>query len=254
MMSSMINRSCLYGDGFFETIRLRNGQWLLLDQHVNRIRSGIRTFQLHTTHIIDMTWLEKECEKALIELPKESQQNAVVRMDFFRRGERGYVPKDDQMHVLCTVHPFTGKDGIFPEAGEPIGAMIERVQATSSVPAGICRTVCKSQDMFSHLKTTSALTYVQAARECAERDEEDLILLNDAGRVCDFISSSFLAYHHSELIAIPDADGPIRGTMVDHLNELYDVKYRSFRPDQLRQLDMLLRCNSVRGIELVDFA
>jgi len=246
----MENRSRLYGDGFFETIRLRDGEWLCLEEHLIRILAGIDALSFTTTHVIDLKWLESTLNKALDSSDQPSESDLVVRLDFFTTGQRGYVVQDHMMHVEGAVSSIDqAADGVFPNKDEKLDDLLSRVADTDALKYAEASSVAKVFSPTSHLKSTSAITYVRAANECSERSLDDLLILNDKGRACEFISSNLLVLMNGELFAVPGTDGPIEGTMIAYLRKFQEVKFRSFRLDQLAMADMIMRCNSVRGIQ-----
>jgi len=249
----MENRSRLYGDGFFETIRLRNGEWLCLDEHLSRVLAGIDALSFSTKEIIDLEWLKSTLNNALGSSDQSTANDLIVRLDFFTKGERGYAVQDHTMHISATVSAIEkSADGVFPERDESLDDCLSRVAGSASLRYARAESVTKAFSSVSHLKSTSAITYVRAANECAERLLDDLLLLNEKGRACEFISSNLLILMNGELFAIPSADGPVEGTMISHLSKYLNVKFRSFRLDQLAKADMIMRCNSVRGIHRME--
>ena len=53
----IMNRGYLYGDGFFETIRVINGQIPLINQHLERIQEAIKIYKLIPTFRIDEAFI-----------------------------------------------------------------------------------------------------------------------------------------------------------------------------------------------------
>jgi len=243
------NRSYSYGDGFFETIRMRGGNWLYVSQHLERIISGLQALQFSPEFEIDIDWLNQTINGALDSSEFADDQDVVVRLDFYRMGERGYLPSNDSLHTETVVSPIDNStDGIFPDRVEDLGDLIEQMKESDALQFSVASSVMKQSSSVGHLKSTSAITYVQAALENQQRGLDDLLLLNTQKRVCEFISSNILLVFNDELYAVPRSDGPVDGTMISALREKFGMKIRSFRIDQLDRADLILSCNSVRGI------
>jgi len=250
----MQNRSRLYGDGFFETIRLRKGEWLYVNEHLERILAGIETLSFSPTSPIDLEWLESTLNEALGSSDLSSTNDLVLRLDFFVQGEeRGYAVKDHTMYVSSAVRKIEeSSDGIFPRQNEKLDELLSRIANIESLKFAEAKSAVKSFSPVSHLKSTSAITYVQVANECVERDIEDLLILNDKKRAWEFISSNLLVLMNGELFSTQKTDGPVNGTMISYLQKVFHLNFRSFRLDQLAMSDMIMRCNSVRGIHRME--
>ena len=150
------NRSFLYGDGFFESMRWApDGTCKLWNLHWDRLQ--------RTIHALKYPWPgalgQAEFRALLLEkFPKNSDNNLRVKIIFWRQGPGKYAPETSQLAFLLSIESYP-----FPW-----------VQTIESL--GVAKTVCITKHPFSWIKSTSALTYVMASIEREERKLDDLIL------------------------------------------------------------------------------
>ena len=87
--SLQINRSFLYGDGFFETMRFVNQKIVFEEEHWRRIRKSIELLGLNIETIPDRQKLLEEI-KLLVEANKINS-SARIRLTIFRNADRKSV-------------------------------------------------------------------------------------------------------------------------------------------------------------------
>ena len=80
-----MNRGFLYGDGFFETIRVTKNFVPLLEYHVKRIHEALEIYQLEPEFEVDESFIEEICLGY-------KEPEAIVRINFFRDGDGKYLP------------------------------------------------------------------------------------------------------------------------------------------------------------------
>src|SRR5690349_13891777 len=127
---SVFDRSFLYGDGLFESLRVTRGKPFRWWDHMERLRKGGDFLG------IKIPFACKSLEKFAAELIAKNQMpEALLRLTVSRGvGPRGYSPKGaDKPVVVMTLHPFPGALASGParsnnglkhagsETGAPIG-------------------------------------------------------------------------------------------------------------------------------------
>lgn len=159
------NRSFLFGDGFFETIRMsKNGNCLLWPFHWNRI--------LQTRIALNFPWPTEFSETHFQELiysqfPKNATSDYRLKLIFWRQGEGRYLPENCQLAFRLTLEPCS-----FP--------WIQPIQKLGLAQSGWIPT-----HPLSWIKSTSAQVYVAASMERQRGDYDDLILKNQDGFVIE---------------------------------------------------------------------
>jgi len=156
------NRSFLFGDGFFETIRLNhNGIMPLASYHAARIArsaallqfKGLEAFSTDGFHAL------------LRRIPESTDWKGMkLKLVFYRHGTGGYGPEVDcKTMVYATASPLN----------LPFISRIEKVE--------VAETVRIFRSELSDIKSTSALPYVMAGMERKRKACEEIILLSQEG-------------------------------------------------------------------------
>jgi len=164
------NRSFLFGDGFFESMRFYPNQLTeIWPFHWDRIQRSIQALQF--------PWPEEFTESFFIHsikarLPRYSEMDIRVKILFFRIGEGRYTPENCGLAFQLSID----------ECPQPWIQTINRIEKAESVFLG--------KHSFSWIKTTSAQPYVMANLERLQRNLDDLLLCNEQGNVVEGCYSS----------------------------------------------------------------
>jgi len=245
----MLNRSFLYGDGFFETIRKRNGQWTFLSEHLERATRSAR--------ILGMSWPENWNRDWLEHILKENQianaLDSIIRLTFYRAGGGTYAPQSNSIEVHLSAREVEpANDGIFISELSLVNISNQLMNLPTSIFADIYRENKKEINAWSELKTTSSLLFVEASRKSKDLEVDDLIILNQKGLVCECLSSNIVLLFQGQLFSPSSASGPVNGSFLSALKKLIEVKDINIQPEQLRFMDAILRCNAVRGLQRIN--
>lgn len=240
------NRSFLYGDGFFESIRRKAGAWLFLDEHFARMRRASELLSL-IIPFENAEDLARACDQQVLQYPSD----LVLRITVYRIGNGLYAPErpfDTRLHYL--IRPIQVEtDGYFPTEYISTIELLEDIFQLNPIPASISTVVRKPISTFHSIKSTSAGIYTEALIAEKRGHDGEIILVNEHGRICECSSSNLLVQFNGELLTPPPEDGPVRGTFLDWLKSRHKIDLRSFQPEQLYWADALYRCNAVRGIQ-----
>ncbi len=178
------DRGLQYGDGLFETLRVRAGRVRLLDEHLERLSAGSRRLGITLPSI---GRLRRELAAAAA-----GQDEAVLKLIVTRgRGERGYRPTGRERATrILSRWPAP------PSAG-PAGA--------APITVRICRTRLGLNPALAGLKTLNRLESVLARTEWRDpRIAEGLMLDAEGHVVCGTMSNLFL--RHGSVLATPLLD------------------------------------------------
>lgn len=189
---SVFDRSFLYGDGLFETVRIYAGRPFLWTQHLARLREGARFLGIRVpltdTGLTDVA-------TSLIE--RNAMPGSLLRITLSRGvGRRGYSPKgaDDPVLVM-TLHPATDND-----PADPVCWTL--ATASFRLPAG---------DRLATFKTANKLAQVLARAEAEERGADEALLLNTDGRFAEAASSNLFWIEDGVVCTTPLAEGLLAG-------------------------------------------
>lgn len=194
------NRSFRYGDGFFETMKFRDGQIQLADYHFERLFKTLDRLKFQPPSFFTRAYLETQ----IIELVKKNGHHGLsrVRLTIYR-GEGGIYDRINHFpHHLIQTWDLNESNNKINENGLVVDIFQD------------AKKVC---DGFSHLKTNNYLNYAMAAIWAKENHLNDAFLLNPYNRLADAtIANVFII--KDGLIKTPAlSEGPVEGVMRRHL-------------------------------------
>lgn len=189
---SVLDRSFLYGDGVFETLRVRHGRPFRWRQHLERLEAGARMLGIH------LRWTGQELRAQAAELIEaNAAQDSILRLHLSRGvGKRGYSPRGaDQPLLVMTAHP--------PPV-LPAGGMAEFAVVSSPwrLPAG---------DALGRWKSASKLLNVLARKAADEAGADEAFLLDTAGDIIEASGANVFWMRDGRLHTPPLSSGALGG-------------------------------------------
>ena len=232
------NRCFLYGDGLFESIRFQNGTLNYIDDHLERLVSGMFTLGLDTTFFNPL----QICD-LMLELCKQNElKDARVRLTVFREAGGYYKPSSDNTSYLITA-----------EAINPL--LMNKNE--KGVRLGLYSEIRKPINSLSGIKSSNGLLYVLAARYARENNWDDSIILNEHGRICESSNSNlFLVLPNKRILTPPISEGILPGVMRKNLikwlrdNE-YQVDEAIVLTDDFYRAEEVFLSNAIQGVRWV---
>jgi len=184
------DRSFLYGDGLFETIRITNGQPFLWREHLDRLRRGADFLKIPLHNSNDQI---EHATRHL--LAQNDMPEGFVRIHLSRgEGERGYaLPRDPKPTLVITTHKT--------QHTEHPGLRL--ITSTIRVLAG---------DPLSQYKTANRLPNVLARREADADDADEALLLNNFDQIAEASAANIFIVRGRDLITPPISAGALAGT------------------------------------------
>ena len=239
LLISPDNRSFRYGDGFFETMKWKNGQVMLQQLHLERLFHSLELLKFKPPNYFTAEYIIQ----AIQELVKKNQHHnlARIRLTIFR-GEGGiYDHQNHFPHLLIQSWDLNESNNKLNENGLDID---------------IYRLSVKSADHFSSIKSNNYLPYVMAAIWAKEQHLNDAILLNADGNIADATIANVFMVKDGFIKTPPLSDGAVAGVMRRHLlNQLnhlgYEVQETSIAPADLLQASEIFLTNAIYGIRWV---
>lgn len=156
------DRGLQYGDGVFETLRVRRGRLRFLDAHLARLATGLERLAIPA---VDVSALRAELEAAATTATRE---DAILKLIVTRgSGPRGYAARGAfTPRRILTLHASPAP--VFPEGG---------------VALRIARLALAEQPALAGLKHLNRLNNVLAASEPEHEHCFDSLLLDSSGLV-----------------------------------------------------------------------
>jgi branched-chain amino acid aminotransferase len=236
---SVDNRSFRYGDGFFETIKVINGQIPLWDYHKTRLNKTLKALQFD----IPSYFTDSYILQLIQELVKRNQHEkcARVRVTIFR-GEGGiYDAINHRPQLLIQSWPLNTQNNLLNENGLVIGLYNDGFKAA---------------DKFANLKTNNYLLYAMAALTVKQSHWNDAIIHNHFGRVADATIANCFLVKDGIIKTPPLSEGPVAGTMraylLEHLQKNnFSFQEKELAPEEIMNADEVFLSNAIYGIRWV---
>ena len=233
------NRGLRYGDGLFETIKMKAGNLVLEDEHFARLWKGMQVLQFTVPKHFNPDKLTAE----VLQIAKKNQQEkaARIRITVFRSDGGLYDAADNFPNYIIETWALPEGDGELNSNG---------------LDLGIYADVKKSCDILSNLKHNNYLPYVMAALQAKKQKWNDAVILNSYGRVCDStIANIFLI--KDEVIYTPAVTegcvaGVMRKFMIDQLAATgFTCIEKAITVDELLNADEVFLTNSIYNLRWV---
>ncbi len=223
------NRAQAYGDSLFETLLLRDGRPLWLDEHLTRLELGARRLQMH----IDMAALRSECDDAIA----AASGRQVLKIHCYRRsGGRGYQAADNNTQRLLSLWPAPASD-CWQRGAKLL----------------LCNTRLGNNPQLAGLKHGNRLEQVLAAAELRDSGCDEGLMLDQSGRIIEGTRSNVFIVERARLLTPSLQSCGIAGIMREKVmqwaaSHAVDCVERSVGPSVLARADEVFLCNSVFGL------
>lgn len=232
------NRSLRYGDGLFETIKFKNDQLILLDEHLSRLWQGLKAFQFEVPKLFNPDFLESEILRLL---QKNNLKEARVRLTVIRGNGGLFDPEKLSPDFIIQTWPLNESNGKWNENG---------------LVVSIYEDIRKSQDRFSNLKHNNFLPYLMGALYAKQEKSNDALILNQLGNLCDSTIANLFIIQDGDILTPPLSEGCIAGTMRNWLirqtkNTAFEILEKPICLESLLQADEVFLTNSIYNLRWV---
>jgi len=233
------NRSFLYGDGFFESIRCINGQPLWIDYHFDRIRRSAQTLRMDLPESLNPENISSLINKLL--KANNHLSGARVRLSFFRESGGFYRPISNGAQFVIESSNLDTPNYMLNKNGFSVGIYNE---------------LTKPVNKLSFLKSSSSLFYVMAGLFCVDNGWAEVIILNEHGYVAEAGSSNIFMVEKGKLLTPALDQGCVDGVMRRIVFDLaldcnLKISECALLPRDLLNADEVFLTNAVRGIQWV---
>ena len=233
------NRSFRYGDGLFESMRVVDGQVMMLSRHLNRLMTGMSVLKLKADSDFSVeVWNDK-----IIKLCEENNclDRARIRLTLYREAGGHYTPTISNIGYL-----------IEAEKNETVFSNVD----AKSLELGLFEEIRKPVNALGGVKTANSLIYVLAGLAKEKAGLDDMVILNESGRVAEVISSNIFTVTNGS-VKTPDLDegcvaGVTRDWLVAKIRELgIEVTETKLRLDDVHAAEEVFVTNAIQGIRRV---
>lgn len=233
------NRGLRYGDGIFETMKMKHGFLILPNEHFARLWKGMQVLQFLIPKHFDPEKLQEE----ILLLAKKNQhdRSARIRITIFRGNGGLYDAHDHHPNYLIQTWGLSEGNGEWNENG---------------LVLGIYDQAKKSCDILSNLKHNNYLPYVMAALEAKKQKWNDAVVLNSYGRVCEATIANIFIIKNEIIYTPPLSEGCVAGILrkflIDTLKAAgFDCTEKAILTEELLGADEVFLTNSIYNIRWV---
>lgn len=242
---SASDRGLNYGDGLFETLRIRRGQIRFWQAHMDRLELGCHQLGIDRPN---QALLLREVQTVIAGRPDCVVKIVITRGVPDARVSRGYAPPAD-----CPVTRIVSAH-VLPPGVETDVEGVSSPEDRSHSPAGLRVRLCKlrlaNQPLLAGIKHLNRLEQVMARSEWDDPEISEGILMDEEDNVvCGTASNIFLVSAGQMLTPRLDRCG-VRGVMRAEILKAFASRceQRRISLDMLQEADEVFLCNSVRGI------
>jgi len=224
---SVNDRAFAYGDGVFTTGKVYNGNLLMLEQHISRLKASC---ELLSILCVDYVAIKNE----IINVTARFQE-AVLKVTISSgQGGRGYSRKGcSKPTVFVKVSEFPTHYNDWKQSGINLGVGIHKL--------GI-------NPLLSAVKHLNRLEQVFIRAELDELAFDDLLVSNINNEVIETSCANVFWFHNDELYTPVIEDSGVAGLMRQEILNSMKVNIVKAKLAEISQCSAMFICNSVMGI------
>jgi branched-subunit amino acid aminotransferase/4-amino-4-deoxychorismate lyase len=236
---SVNNRSYLYGDGLFETIRVFNGKLINFENHFKRLKDGSEVLKIRMPNSFTEEFFKEKIEELLTKSKIET--GGRVRLSLDRMAGGNYVPESNEATFSIDVKPIEDADFVLNSKGIEVDIYSEHK---------------KTRSKLSNIKTKNGLIYVLAGIHAKEKNLDNMLLMNDDMGIIESSSSNLFVVSNGVLYTPGLEDGCLAGTMRMQIINLaltngVKVYECSILPQNLLSADEVFLTNAIDGVKWI---
>ena len=232
------NRSFLYGDGVFETLKIVNNKILFFEDHYFRLMASMRIVRMEIPMTFTMEYLEEQILKLVGVLAIKDA--ARVRFTVFRNEGGFYLPNDNSISFVIQASKL-----------ENIRYKIPKIQ----FEVDLYKDFIVPRQLLSTLKTANKITHVTASIFAKENQLDSTLLINETKNVIEAANGNLFMLMGNKLITPPISEGCLNGIMRKQIISLakqidsVEVIEAAISPFDLQKADELFITNVIVGIQ-----
>jgi branched-chain amino acid aminotransferase len=232
------NRSFLYGDGVFETLKIVNQKVLFLEDHYFRLMASMRIVRMEIPMNFTMEYLETQILNTAI--VNKCSDSARVRITVYRNEGGYYLPETNQISFIIQA--------------TSLSTSLYSYEAIS-YEVDLYKDFYIAKQLLSTLKTTNKIIHVTGSIFAKENGFQNCLLLNDEKNVVEALQGNIFMLMNGKLITPPITDGCLNGIMRKKIISLaksienIEIIEASISPFDLQKAEELFTTNVIKGIQ-----
>jgi branched-chain amino acid aminotransferase len=233
------NRSYLYGDGVFESIRVFNGKAINVENHILRLLAGAKAIKMRPATYLTVDFFQEKINE-LIQL-SDIKEGGKCRISLDRVSGGAYRPESNEVNFFIDIYPYDCNNFELNSKGIEVDQFMD---------------IKKHINPISNFKTKSGLIYVLAAIHASEKNLDDMLILNEKNGIIESSSCNLFIVSNGVLYTPGLDEGCLAGTMRMQVINLalangIKVYESSIVPQNLLAADEIFFTNAIRGINWV---
>lgn len=235
---SVSNRSFLYGDGVFETLKVVNNRILFFEDHYFRLMASMRIVRMQIPMSFTLEYLEEEILK--LATVNNVQDAARIRFTVFRNEGGFYAPTDNTISFIIQATAL--EQTKYQSAKKPF-------------EVDLYKDFIVPKQLLSTLKTASKITHVTASIFAKENHLDSTLLINEDKNVIEAANGNLFMLMGNQLVTPPISEGCLNGIMRKQVIALakqvngLEVAEKPISPFDLQKADELFITNVIIGIQ-----
>lgn len=233
------NRSHLYGDGVFESVRIFNGQPINLENHISRMLEGAKRIKMRPPSFYNVEFFKTR----IIALIEKSQIHGggKCRISLDRARGGTFKPESNEVEFIIEVSQMD----------------VSRFELNpKGIEVDIYTELKKQKNILSNFKTKNGLIYIMAAIAAKEKGLGDLLITNEIGGIIESSSANLFVVSNGVLYTPGLEEGCLAGTMRMQIINLaikqgIKVYECNILPQNLLVADEIFLTNAISGITWV---
>ncbi|MES2589504.1 MAG: aminotransferase class IV [Bacteroidota bacterium] len=233
------NRSYLYGDGLFESVRILNGKAINLINHHKRLMEGAKVLKMRVPSFYTVDFFASKIDE-LIE-KSGIKEGGKCKISIDRAGGGTYSPEMNEVTFFIEIYPYDANLFELNSKGLEIDIYTD---------------LKKQKNFLSNYKTKNGLVYIMAAITAKEKNLDDLLITNDKGGILESTNSNLFVVSNGVLYTPGLDEGCLAGTMrmqviniaLQHNIKVYEC---NILPQNLLAADEIFFTNAIRGIQWI---
>lgn len=229
---SITNRAFLYGDGFFEGIKIINGKVFNFDAHYSRILAAADCLQIH------FDYSKNTILSTIDELLRSNNIDAggQVRITIYRDAAGKFMPSSNDTSFLIQAEKNKINGFECNKEGLVLGWYHQQLKSTSS---------------YSNFKTINALPSVLGAIYAQENSYDDVILFNTNKAPIESTNANLFIVKDNIMYTSLLSSGCVDGTMRKLIVSLVEVREQHLTKELILTADEVFLTNAIKGVRLV---
>jgi branched-chain amino acid aminotransferase len=232
------NRSFLYGDGVFETLKIVNHKIIFFEDHYFRLMASMRILRME----IPMNFTMEFIENQVLELAKVNNcvNSARVRFTIFRNDGGYYLPVTNEISYLISVSPILKTEYEIDRAAYEIE---------------LYKDFFVSKQLLSSIKSTNKIINVTGSIYAKENGYDNCLLLNESKNVVEALNGNLFMLLNNKIITPPISEGCLNGIMRKQVIEIakgmtkLEILEDIISPFDLQKADELFITNVITGVQ-----